>query len=184
MGKSAKSLRIVPKSRDLRAVAADSYLRNHCVPVRVAGTYTVAAMGWETLDVAKTVTLAPPALKEDTAMRTRNFLLAAAAAILGVGQAAVAQYGPMGGPAGPYPDMMAAGGMGMGGPGGFPGPNPYAPPAFAPASYAGMGGPAPMGPMGMGPMPQAPTMAPLGVDANGGMPPVQGGSSFNGMYGG
>jgi len=128
----------------------------------------------------------------------RNFLLAAAAAILVTGQAAVAQYGPMGGPAGPYPDMMAGGG-GMGPPGGYAGPNPYAPPAFAPASYAGMGGPGPMGggmpgggmggpmgpsamgpgpmssgPMGpgsygpMGPMQMSPNMAPLGVDGGAG----------------
>jgi hypothetical protein len=114
-------------------------------------------------------------------MRTRNFLLAAVAAILGAGQAAYAQYGPMPGPAGPYPDMMAGGGMGMGGPG-YPGPNPYAPPAFAPAAYAGMGGPAPMGGP-MGPMPQTPTMAPLGID--GGMSgmggtPMQGGSMMGG----
>jgi hypothetical protein len=129
----------------------------------------------------------------------RNFLLAAAAAILGAGQAAVAQYGPMGGPAGPYPDMMGGGGMGMGGPGGFPGPSPYAPPAFAPASYAGMGGPAPMGPSGpMGPSVMSPSMspmggmggmppqmAPLGVDAGAnGMSSMMQGSSFAGLAGG
>ena len=67
-------------------------------------------------------------------MRMRTFLLLAAlAAILGIGQAAHAQYGPMGGPAGPYPDMMGGGMMGGGGmpgmgmvsaPGGMPGPSP------------------------------------------------------------
>lgn len=137
-------------------------------------------------------------------MRMRNFLLAAAAAILGTGHAAVAQYGPSGGPAGPYPDMMG-GGMGMGGPGGYPGPSPYAPPAFAPASYAGMGGPAPMGspgmgqpgmgpmgmgspsmgPMGMGPMGQNPQMAPMGMDGGPGIgQQAQGGSSFAGLMDG
>jgi Legionella pneumophila major outer membrane protein precursor len=89
-------------------------------------------------------------------MRTRTFMLAAAvAALLGLGQSARAQFAPMGGPAGPYADMMAPSSMGMG-PGGMPGPSAYAPPAFAPAAYAGMGGPAPMGPMpGMGGMPGA-----------------------------
>jgi hypothetical protein len=95
----------------------------------------------------------------------RTFLLVAAiAALLGISQAANAQYGPMGGPAGPYPDMMGGGmmggmpGMGMvSAPGGMPGPSPYAPQGLAPAAYAGIGGPAPMGPM-----PSAPTMSPMG----------------------
>jgi hypothetical protein len=103
----------------------------------------------------------------------------------------------MGGPAGPYPpEMMGGGGMGMGGPGGFPGSSPYAPSAFAPASYAGMGGPAPMGggPMGpsvmspsmspMGPMSQPQSMAPMAMDGGNGMGPMQGGSSFSGLMDG
>jgi hypothetical protein len=93
-------------------------------------------------------------------------LAAALAAVLGSGQSVRAQYGPMGGQAGPYGDMMAPTampmGMGMMAPGGMPGPSPYAPPAFAPAAYAGIGGPAPMGGMGGGAM-----MAPMDMQ---GMP--------------
>ncbi len=130
-------------------------------------------------------------------MRMRTFLLlAAVAAILGFGQAAEAQYGPMGGgPAGPYPDMMGGGpmpGMGMvanAGGGGMPGPSPYATQGFSPASYAGMGGPPPMG---MGPMPGSPTMAPMGMDGGmtgmgmQGMPgmEMQGMGMMQGMGGG
>lgn len=107
-------------------------------------------------------------------MRMRTFLLAAAfAAVLGLGRAAQAQYGPMGGPGGAYPNMMAPTSLG---PGGMPGPSPYAPPAFAPAAYAGMGGPAPMGGMG-GPMPGGP----MPMDGMmGGMP----GAPMDGGYGG
>ena len=73
-------------------------------------------------------------------MQMRTFKLAVAiAAVLGLGQAAKAQYGPMGGPAAPYPSVMA--------PTYMPGPSPYAPAAFDAAAYAGMGGPAMGGPM-------------------------------------
>jgi major outer membrane protein len=111
-------------------------------------------------------------------MGTRTFMLAGMlAAVLGLGQAAWAQFATMGGQPGPYPDMMAPTGMYPGQ--NFPGPSPYAPPAFAPAAYAGMGGPAPMGPMqaspamGMGPM----------TGMAGGMPPGPGyGGSGYGDY--
>jgi hypothetical protein len=99
-------------------------------------------------------------------MRMSTFVLAAAAALICFGQVAQAQYGPMGGPAGAYPSMMAPSMMGAG-PGGMPGPSPYAPPAFAPAAYAGIGGPAPMG------MPGAPGMAGMPMGA----PPME----INGM---
>lgn len=118
-------------------------------------------------------------------MRMRTFLLAAAiAALLGLcgvmgRQEAQAQYGPMGGPAGPYPSMMSPSMMAAG-PGGMPGPSPYAPPAFAPASYAGIGGPAPMGMPGGMPM-GAPMGEMPGMPIDGG----QGSVSYGGAgYGG
>jgi len=102
-------------------------------------------------------------------------LAAVAVAVLGAGEAARAQFAPMGGQAGPYPDMM--GQMATYPGAGFPGPSPYAPPAFAPAAYAGIGGPAPMGPMPGSPaMMQSPAamgMAPLAGTPNG-MPPGPG----------
>lgn len=110
-------------------------------------------------------------------MRVSTLVLAAAAALCGLGQTVQAQFGPMGGPAGAYSNMLPPGTM-MAGPGGTPGPSPYAPPAFAPAAYAGIGGPAPMGmgppPMGMPGMPGMPMGAPpmeingLGEMAGGG----------------
>jgi hypothetical protein len=122
-------------------------------------------------------------------------LAAVWAALWGAGQVASGQYGPMGGPASPYPDMMAPGSMGM------PGPSPYAPPAFAPASYAGIGGPAPMGPMGsmagpgmpmgsmpgqMGPMPGSPDMSGMSMGGMGGGMPggMQGMAGVPGYAGG
>src|SRR6476660_8290626 len=113
-------------------------------------------------------------------MRTSTFMLAAAlAAVLGLGQAAQAQYAAMAGQAGPYADMMAPSTMYSGQ--GFPGPSPYAPPAFAPAAYAGIGGPAPMG--GMGPMPgpmgpMSPMQGPMDTGA------MSGGAGYGGGYGG
>jgi hypothetical protein len=100
-------------------------------------------------------------------------LAAVWAALLGADQAAVAQYGPMGGPAGPYADMMAPSSMAM------PGPSPYAPPAFAPAAYAGIGGPAPMGPMGSMAGPMSP-MGSMGGPMNP-MGPMQGSPEMSGM---
>jgi len=111
-------------------------------------------------------------------------LAAALAAVLGAGQAARAQYAPMGGMAGPYADMMGpstmAGGQVFPGQG-FPGPSPYAPPAFAPAAYAGMGGPAPMGPTMGAPMMGGAMMGGMG----GPMPaPAYDGGGGYGGYGG
>ena len=107
------------------------------------------------------------------------------AAVLGLGHGALAQFAPMGGQPGPYPDMMAPAGMYPGQ--GYPGPSPYAPPAFAPAAYAGIGGPAPMGPMqaspamGMGPM----AGGPAGMPAPGYGGPGYGGAGYGGPgYGG
>src|SRR3954452_1398425 len=120
-------------------------------------------------------------------MRTRTWMLAAmAVALCGVGRNASAQMGTMGGPAAPYPAVMAPtymqdSGVGpaMGGPQG-----PYAAPLFNPTSYAGMGGPAPMG---AGPMPQSPMMTPMAGSPGmmGGSPgmPMGPGGDYAGDYG-